>query len=194
MTGVAAAAASGALLPISRIMGWQKRYPRRLNARSVGQIKRKASMSTPKLVETFYERIWNVGDLDAVSELVIEEFSFRGSLGVELRGRKAFAEYVRAVRSALANYHCEILTCVAEAEQAFAQMHFSGVHVAPFRGYSPTGKSVHWYGAALFRFKGQAISELWVLGDLAGLDAVLKDNNTSQHAAAAAESARQGDN
>lgn len=150
-------------------------------------------MSTPKLVEAFYERIWNAGDVGAVSALLVEDFSFRGSLGVELRGRETFAEYVRSVRSALANYRCEILTCVAEAERAFAKMHFSGTHVGPFRGYPATGKPIHWLGAALFRFEGQAIAELWVLGDLAGLDAVLKNNQTAQHVAVAAESALQGD-
>jgi predicted ester cyclase len=57
-------------------------------------------------------------------------------------------------------------------------MRFSRQHVASFRGYQPTGKPVHWLGAALFRFERQHIGELWVLGDLAGLDAVLKNNMT----------------
>jgi len=106
----------------------------------------------------------------------MEDFSFRGSLGSELRGREAFKDYVRTVRKALANYRCDILECVTEGRQAFAKMLFSGTHVAAFRGYPPTGMQVHWQGAALFRFEGAAIAELWVLGDLAGLDAVLKKN------------------
>ena len=40
-------------------------------------------MSTPKLVEDFYERIWNDGNLDAAAELLTPEFSFRGSLGTK---------------------------------------------------------------------------------------------------------------
>jgi predicted ester cyclase len=133
-------------------------------------------MTTPNLVTAFYERIWNAGDLGAVSELLTEDFSFRGSLGNELRGRDAFMDYVRSVRGALANYRCEILACVSEGEQAFAKMRFSGLHVAPFRGHLATGLPVQWLGAALFRFERHAIAELWVLGDLAGLDAVLKNN------------------
>ena len=133
-------------------------------------------MSAPRLVEAFYERIWNAGDLDAAAELLSEDFSFRGSLGAELRGREAFQDYVRSVRGALADYRCEILECVTEGQMAFAKMHFRGVHVGPFRGYPATGKPVHWHGAALFRFEDRAINELWVLGDLAGLDAILKDN------------------
>jgi steroid delta-isomerase-like uncharacterized protein len=134
------------------------------------------SMSTPKLVEQFYLRIWNAGDLDAVSELLVEDFSFRGSLGDELRGRDAFKAYVRSVRGALTDYRCEILTCVAEGDQAFAKMRFSGNHAGLLRGYEATGKRVDWFGAALFRFEDAAIAELWVLGDLAGLDSMLERN------------------
>jgi steroid delta-isomerase-like uncharacterized protein len=136
-------------------------------------------MSVPSLVEAFYQRIWNLGDLEAVSELLTEDFSFRGSLGSELQGREAFKDYVRSVRRALANYRCDILDCVTEGRQAFAKMLFSGTHVSVFRGYPPTGTQVHWQGAALFRFEDAAIAELWVLGDLVGLDAVLKKNQAS---------------
>jgi predicted ester cyclase len=55
-------------------------------------------------------------------------------------------------------------------------MRFSGVHIAPFRGYAPTGKSVQWLGAALFKVHENQIAELWVLGDLISLDAALKEN------------------
>jgi predicted ester cyclase len=133
-------------------------------------------MSTPSLVEAFYSRIWNQGDLAATSDLLSKEFCFRGSLGVELRGSDAFGDYVRSVRGALADYHCEILDCVTEGNRAFAKMRFYGIHVAPFRGYEPTGRLVHWLGAALFLLECQLIAELWVLGDLAGLDAVLQAN------------------
>ena len=133
-------------------------------------------MSVPSLVEAFYDRIWNEGDESAVSELLSENFTFRGSLGAELYGREAFKQYVRSVRGSLANYRCEILACVTEGDQAFAKMRFWGIHVAPFRGYAASGKPVEWLGAALFHFCDGAIAEVWVLGDLVGLDALLKNN------------------
>jgi predicted ester cyclase len=133
-------------------------------------------MSVAKLLEAFYQRIWNEGDLAAVFELLTEDFTFRGSLGMDLRGREAFKNYVLSVRGALADYRCEILACVAEGPQAFVKMRFGGIHVAPFRGFAPTGRPVHWLGAALFSFSATAISDVWVLGDLAGLDALLIKN------------------
>jgi steroid delta-isomerase-like uncharacterized protein len=133
-------------------------------------------VTTPDLVRAFYERIWNTGDLGAIPALLAERFVFRGSLGTELRGRDAFADYVRAVRGSLADYRCEILDCVTEGDRAFARMRFSGRHAATFRGNAPTGKPVHWVGAALFRFADGVIAEAWVLGDLAGLDRLLEEN------------------
>ncbi len=97
-------------------------------------------MSIPKLVEAFYARIWNKGDLAAADGLLSRELCFRGSLGKELRGLDAFKDYVRPVRSALADYNCEILDCVAEGNRAFAKMRFGGAHVAPFSGLPTHGK------------------------------------------------------
>jgi predicted ester cyclase len=136
-------------------------------------------MSTPALVEAFYSRIWNDGDLTATPDLLTTGFCFRGSLGLETQSSDAFENYVRSVRSALTPYHCEILDCVAEGNKAFAKMRFSGVHVAPFRGFQPSGKPVQWLGTALFEFERDRIASLWVLGDLSGLDAVLQANSTA---------------
>jgi predicted ester cyclase len=134
------------------------------------------TVSTPPLVASCCERLWNAGDEAAMPELLSAEFSFRGSLGTEIKGYAAFWEYVCEVRTALAHYRCEILECVSEGSRAFAKMRFSGIHVGAFRGYQPSGRPVHWAGAALFRFEAARIRELWVLGDLAGLDALLKSN------------------
>jgi steroid delta-isomerase-like uncharacterized protein len=135
-----------------------------------------ALRKTQEFVQDFYDRIWNAGDFGAVSILLAPEFAFRGSLGQEMRGRDAFWQYAIAVRSALEGYRCDILDCVTEGEKVFAKMRFSGVHVAPFRGYAPTGKYVQWLGAALFRMHRQQIAELWVLGDIVSLEASLKTN------------------
>ena len=133
-------------------------------------------MSTPWPVEQFYERIWNAGDESAAAALLTEDFVFRGSLGSSTRGREAFLDYVRSVRDSLADYRCDILDCVSENGRAFARMRFSGRHVGAFRGYSPSGKLVEWSGAALFSLEQNVIAELWVLGDLHGLDEVLHAN------------------
>jgi hypothetical protein len=107
-------------------------------------------MNTLRSVQLFYYRIWNEGDTAAAPELLAADFSFRGSLGPELRPREPFCEYVRAVRAALQGYGCDILDCVTEGPKAFAKMRFFGKHVGSFRSFAPTGRPVEWLGAALF--------------------------------------------
>jgi predicted ester cyclase len=131
-------------------------------------------LSTPAAVAAFYERIWNGGELGAIAELLTEDFAFRGSLGDELQGPDAFADYVRALRRVLADYRCEIEECVAEGERAFAKLRFSGRHTGVLRGRLPTGRRVAWVAAALFTLRSGRIARLWVLGDLTALDAALR--------------------
>src|SRR5262245_12229639 len=87
--------------------------------------------TTFELVRAFYERIWNVGELRAADELLAADFTFRGSLETEIRGRAAFCDYVHSIRSALDHYHCHMMDCVTEGDRAFAKMLFSGIHVGP---------------------------------------------------------------
>jgi predicted ester cyclase len=130
-------------------------------------------MTTPTLVSDFYRRIWNTGNRLAVDELLAEDFAFRGSLGVELRGRARFWEYVCEIQSVLEGFRCDVLECVSEGQMAFAKMKFSGAHVGELRGFRASGLPVQWLGAALFYFESDRIRELWVLGDLVALDAML---------------------
>jgi steroid delta-isomerase-like uncharacterized protein len=133
-------------------------------------------MSTPKLVTEFYERLWSGGERKALLEVLHDDVRFRGSLGSELIGAEAFWKYLTDVRTALADYRCDVLECVTEQHAAFAKMQFSGFHVGVFRGFPPTGKRVQWLGAAHFVMRSGRISEIWVLGDLVGLDATLRKN------------------
>ena len=137
-------------------------------------------MNLSELVNSFYHRIWNAGDLSAVPDLLSPGFEFRGSLGLEMCGHESFKEYVRSVRSSLSNYNCEILESVIEGNLAFVKMRFSGLHTGVFRGYSPTGRPVQWLGTALFHSEDGVISSLWVLGDLVGLDCLLQQNSVAQ--------------
>jgi steroid delta-isomerase-like uncharacterized protein len=132
-------------------------------------------MGVKELVASFYEDIWNRGDLSFVPILLREDFTFRGSLGDERKGHAGFAEYVERVRGALRGYRCDILDLVAEGARAFARMRFSGVHVGELLGHPGSGKKVEWMGAALFTVGDDGrLADLWVLGDLHGLASQLR--------------------
>lgn len=127
-------------------------------------------------VTKFYEVLWDAHDRDAMPTVLHEDFTFRGSLGQEKRGHAGFAEYVDMVHAALDDYRCHIEALVEEGDRVFAKMKFTGIHVGEFLGYAPSGKRVSWQGCALFTFDGERIADVWVLGDLKGLETQLENN------------------
>ena len=127
-------------------------------------------------VRRFYRELWDAHDHGAIPAVLHEDVSFRGSLGQTRRGHAGFADYVDSVHAALGDYRCTIEELVAEGGRGFAKMSFSGIHRAPFMGHAPTGRRVTWAGAALFTFRGERVADVWVLGDLKGLEAALERN------------------
>lgn len=125
-------------------------------------------------VRRFYEVVWNGHDRTAIPSVLHENFTFRGSLGHEKRGHDGFAEYVDMVHQAVGDYECIIEEMLAEGDKVFAKMLFTGIHRGDFMGYVPTRKQVSWGGCALFTFDGELITDVWVLGDLKGLEAQLQ--------------------
>ena len=127
-------------------------------------------------VRKFYEVLWDAHDKDAIPSVLHEDFTFRGSLGQVKRGLSGFADYVDMVHKALADYRCIIEELVEEGDKVFAKMTFTGTHRNDFMGYAPSQKEVSWKGCALFTFRDHLVDDVWVLGDLKGLDDQLKKN------------------
>ncbi len=126
-------------------------------------------MALKDQVRRFYHDIWNIPDVSVVPEVLHPELTFRGSLGAVKQGHDEFIEYLASVTAALGEYRCEIDEMVEEGNRVVARMTFAGVHRAPFLGFAPTGKMVSWSGAAFFRFEGELVRDLWVLGDVQSL-------------------------
>ncbi|MDR1305805.1 MAG: ester cyclase [Verrucomicrobiales bacterium] len=122
-----------------------------------------------KLIESYYEDIWNLDDKAKIPQLLHPAFSFCGALGHECMGHAAFESYVDRLHAALADYTAQIVELVVEDHKAFARMRYHGVHSGEFFGYHPTGKLVSWEGAVLFTIREDKIASLWAVVDERGL-------------------------
>lgn len=129
-----------------------------------------------RLVHAWYERLWNAWDASAYAELLEPDLAFRGSLGTECRGVQELAAYVEAVRTAFPDFHNTIEEIISEGDRAFARLTYRGTHRGEAFGVAPTGRSVRYAGAAVFRFRAERIAEVWVLGDVHGLLRQLTDD------------------
>mgnify|MGYP000874432190 FL=1 len=125
-------------------------------------------------VRQFYEVLWNAHNKASISSILSEDVTFRGSLGEEKSGHVGFSEYVDMVHKALGNYTCIIEALVEEGDKVFAKMTFTGIHRDVFMGYPPTQQRLSWQGCAVFTFRQDLISDVWVLGDLKSLDDQLR--------------------
>jgi predicted ester cyclase len=122
-----------------------------------------------KLIEAYYEDIWNSMDMSRIPELLLPEFSFCGALGHECVGYEAFESYVDRMHASLENYSVTVVDLVVEGERAFARTRYHGMHTGDFFGYRPTGKLVSWEGAVLFTIRENRIESLWAVVDERGL-------------------------
>jgi predicted ester cyclase len=113
--------------------------------------------------------MWNRADKRWIPELTHLDLAFRGSLGPELKGHAALADYIDHVTEALGDYTCEIVDMVEEGEKVAARLLFHGRHCGILMGFQPTGQPVAWAGSAQFTFREGKIADLWVLGDVYGL-------------------------
>ncbi len=124
------------------------------------------STTPTQLIEQFYHEVWNKGDEAIAHKILHLDFMFRGSLGPEHHGPDGFIQYLRAVRTSLPDFICNIQEIVSEDNRAVARMEFVGTHEGEFYGVAPTGQQIIWSGAAFFKTDGRQIVDLWVLGDI----------------------------
>ena len=131
------------------------------------------AMSTAELVTAFYADLWNRWEDTAVDVLLADDFTFRGSLGDQTRGRDGWRRYRDLVRAGSSDFHNEVRALVVDGNQAAARLRYTGTHDGPLGGLPPTGRRFGYAGAAFFTARDGRLTEAWVLGDLAGLRAQL---------------------
>ncbi|BDZ65064.1 ester cyclase [Agromyces mangrovi Wang et al. 2018] len=130
-------------------------------------------MESAELIETFYSRLWNLWDDDAVDVVLAPDFVFRGSLGLETRGRDGWRTYRDLVRTGSGDFANEIVTLVVAGDEAAARLRYTGTHTGDLVGLPATGRRFEYSGAAFFTVEQGRLASAWVLGDLHGLRAQL---------------------
>jgi steroid delta-isomerase-like uncharacterized protein len=121
------------------------------------------------LIRRYYDGMWNAWNLDAADDLLSPDIIFRGSLGTETRGRAAFCDYMRHVRSAFPDFHNFIEEITAEEDRIVARLTYTGTHEGELFGIAPTHRKITYAGAAFFRISAGQIAEGWVVGDIFSL-------------------------
>src|SRR5262245_40373186 len=128
-----------------------------------------AAHDAKAVVRRYYQDLWNAWNFGAAADLIAPDISFRGSLGVVVRGHADFLDYVRMVRTAFPDFHNSIDDLIAEGDKVAARLTYTGTHQGQLFGIAPTNHRVTYAGVAVFRVLDRQIVDGWVLGDLASL-------------------------
>ena len=101
-----------------------------------------------RLVRRFYDAAWNRWDDAVIDDLLAEDFQFRGSLGDDIQGRLEWRAYRDRVRSAVPDFHNEIVDLVTSPGRAAARLRYTGHHHGVLLGQRGRGAPIDYAGAA----------------------------------------------
>jgi predicted ester cyclase len=93
-------------------------------------------------------------------------------------GHAQFGEYIDFIQQAFPDFSNEIEEIISEGDNAFAKITYRGTHRGEVFGIAPTGRLIQYAGGAVFKFRGDRIADLWVLGDIYGLISQLESKMT----------------
>ncbi|MBI5549287.1 MAG: ester cyclase [Deltaproteobacteria bacterium] len=119
------------------------------------------------LVRRFVDEVFVKGSLEAVDELVADDFTPHTWPSVEDKaGVKRAVEHVHAV---LTQMSMTIEDLIAEGDRVAVRVTARGVQAGPFMGLPPSGKGYVVGEIHLFRLRAGKVVEHWHQADLLGM-------------------------
>jgi steroid delta-isomerase-like uncharacterized protein len=111
-----------------------------------------------------WHTIWNVGDLDAVDDLMAPDYVREAAtLGVETR--EGFKATVAAVRAGFPDLYLEIDDMVCEGEKVVTRWTVRGTHRGRFLDLPPTGQAAVLRGVTISTFRNDQVVSDWLTWD-----------------------------
>ena len=123
-----------------------------------------------ELIRRFYEEVWDRGNLDVCDEVFApgyERHDFRSTEPVS--GPEGQKQIAADFRAAFPDLHFVVDLLVAEDDYVVGRWTATGVHSCRWGTVEPTGRSVRFSGANIFRFESGKVVEIWTHRDDLGL-------------------------
>jgi steroid delta-isomerase-like uncharacterized protein len=130
-------------------------------------------MESRRLIERYYNELWNQWNFGLAEELLSPQVKFHGSVGIRVEGIPGFHDYMRLIRAAFPDFHNTIEELIAEGERVAARLTYRGTHRGEIFGVAPTGRTIEYDGLALFHIQYGRIASGHVLGNIVRLLAQL---------------------
>jgi steroid delta-isomerase-like uncharacterized protein len=117
-----------------------------------------------------FEEVFNQGDLSIVDDLVTPDFlNHEVPPGMNNRGPESTRQVVTMLRTAFPDLHFTIEELVAEGDTVASRVTMRGMHLGPFQGIPPTGRSFQQAHMHFVRFREGKAIEHWAVRDDLGM-------------------------
>jgi steroid delta-isomerase-like uncharacterized protein len=113
------------------------------------------------LMRRFYEELWSKGNLEAIPELVAEDFVDHQAPVGQPSGREELAGLVVVWRTGFPDMQETVEDLISEGDKVVGRFLMRGTHRGEFMGVAPTGRSVTMSGIDVVRIADGKISEFW---------------------------------
>ncbi|HLF67725.1 MAG TPA: ester cyclase [Gaiellaceae bacterium] len=110
------------------------------------------------LVRSYYDRVINGRDLDAVGEFFTDERLVEGV-------RRGCFSYLQA----FPDLHVSVDDLIAEGDRVFCRSTMTGTHDGEYKGIPATGRHIAAESAEVFRIADGKFVGYWCLANVAGL-------------------------
>lgn len=122
-----------------------------------------------KLVKQYYEELWNKQNKNYIDILFNDNITFRGSFNIETKGKQEFEKYMDNVLIGIPNLYHGVEIILFENDMIATRAVYNGTHKGKLFDFEATNNRIKYNGASFFKFQGEKISDIWVLGDLVTL-------------------------
>jgi steroid delta-isomerase-like uncharacterized protein len=123
-----------------------------------------------ELVRRFYEEVWVNGNLEVADEVFAPDYvrhDFRATDA--LPGPEGQKKIAAEFRAAFPDLRFEVELLVADGDYVVGRWTASGTNLGPWGSLEPTGRTVTFSAANIFRFEDGKVAELWNHRDDLGL-------------------------
>jgi steroid delta-isomerase-like uncharacterized protein len=120
------------------------------------------------LVRRFIDEVFLRGSLDAVDELLTDDFTPH-TWGPVTQGKEGLKQAIARVSAGLADATMTIEDVVAEDDRVAVRLTSHAVQVGPFMGLPPSGRAYTIGEIHIFRIRDGRIAEHWHQADFLGM-------------------------
>lgn len=122
-----------------------------------------------RVIKRYSEEVMNQGNLDAVDELLAEDYVHHTPPPGMEPTRAGFKGFVASAHAGLDNLTLTTDDFLAQGDKVVQRWTNTGVHSGEFMGVPGTGKRVEFSGISIYTVRDGQIVEDWTLFDTVGL-------------------------